>query len=123
MKLFKSIILIAVLLCSANAVAQERNDSCFVYGYLRWSPSLTKYSAKLQMGPDDDLTDVLSDNGEKLKFHTFLNAVNYMSMTGWEILEISPVNPDKGTFVKEQYAIIRKLMPKADAAKYSNPKK
>lgn len=122
MNILKKFILAYSLLGSSIMVAQEKNDSCYVYGYLHWSPSMTKYTAKIQLGPDDELTDIVSKSGDKLKFKSFLNALNYMSMEGWEVIEISPRNPDQNTFTKEQYAIIRKFMTKSHAKKYSSPK-
>lgn len=118
--------LITVLLAFVTwftITAVEPPDSCMVYGYLRWSPSVTKYSAKLELGPGRDLEEIVSATGDKLKFQSFLNALNYMSSQGWDVVEISKLNPEHNTFTQEQYAIIRKKMSKDEAAPFTSPKK
>lgn len=117
--------LITVLLAFVTwltITAAEPADSCMVYGYLRWSPSAVKYSAKLELGPGRDLEDIKSTTGDKLKFQSFLNALNYMSSEGWDVVEISPLNPENNSFTQEQYAIIRKKMSKGEAAPFASPK-
>ena len=115
-----TVLLAIVTWFTINAAAPA--DSCIVYGYLRWSPSAIKYSAKLELGPGRDLENIMSAKGEKLKFQSFLNALNYMSSQGWDVVEISKPNPEHNSFTQEQYAIIRKKMSKDEAAPFASPK-
>lgn len=110
------------MMATWNVLATELSDSCYVYGYLHWAPSATKYAAKLELGPGKDLNDLFDANGSKLKFGSFLNALNYMASQCWEIIEISPRNPNNNTFTLEQYAIIRKKMSLEEALPYISPK-
>ena len=114
--------LFIAIMATLNALATELPDSCYVYGYLHWSPSATKYAAKLELGPGKDLNDIFDANGSKLKFGSFLNALNYMASQCWEIIEISHRNPNNNTFSLEQYAIIRKKMSREKALPYISPK-
>lgn len=109
-------------ICILSMYAQTEADSTYVYGYLRWSPSMTKYIAKLEIGPGKELEDITDDKGVKLKFASFLNALNYMASQKWEVFEISPRNPENSTFILEQFAIIRKKMSIAEAMPYIAPK-
>ena len=113
--------LFLMLAANLTIIAAEPIDSCMVYGYLRWTPSATKYAAKLELGPGKDLEDIKNSSGEKLIFQSFLNALNYMSSEGWEVLEISPLNPENNSFTKEQYAIIRKKMMRTEASLFYTP--
>lgn len=118
-------ILIAALsiMWALNSFAAEPADSCLVYGYLWWSAGATKYSAKIELGPGSDRKDIISPSGDKLKFASFLNAINYMSSQGWEIIEVSKVNPYNSTItLAEQYAIIRRKMSADEATPYCSPK-
>lgn len=104
------------------AIAAKAQDSCYVYTRLHWAPAATKYVAKLQLndkGEDEDITE----NGEKLSFYSIFHALNYLSVNGWELVELSPKNPDNAPGAnKEQFAVIRKRMPIAEAKKYAMPK-
>ncbi|MBO5444270.1 MAG: hypothetical protein J5995_02830 [Muribaculaceae bacterium] len=118
----KLFVLFVAFWAASKAFAVESPDSCFVYGYLHWSPTATKYVAKLELGPGKDLEDIIDENGSKLKFASFLNALNYLVSKQWEVVEISPRNPDHNTFVLEQFAIIRRKMALKDAKIYISPK-
>lgn len=123
MKRFIILIFLAlVLMVSSRIMASEPEDSTFVYGYLRWIPSATKYSAKIELGPKKDLKDIFDSTGTKLKFGSFLNALNYMASQKWEVIEISPRNPEHNTFTLEQFALIRKKMAIKDASPFISPK-
>lgn len=109
-----------LLLIAASAVKAQ--DSCYVYTRLHWAPAMTKYVAQIQLnekGEDEDITE----NGEKLSFYNILHALNYLSVRGWELVQLSPKNPENLMSAKlEQFAIIRKLMPIEEAKKYATPK-
>lgn len=123
MKRFIILISLAMALMAPNCImASEPEDSTYVYGYLRWVPSATKYSAKIELGPGNDLNDILDSTGSKLKFRSFLNALNYMASQKWEVIEISPQNPEHNTFHLEQFALIRKKMARKDALPFISPK-
>lgn len=116
----KFIITSLVLFVAIAAIAQE---SSYVYAQLHWRPTATKgYVAHIQMGPEFKDVPILDENGEKLSFFNLLHALNYMSLQGWELVQLSPENPDNSTFSKEQYALIRKKMSIEEAQKYSTPK-
>lgn len=113
------------MLCLSAAIsnyANEKPDSCYIYGYLRWEPTSTKYVAKIELGPGKKSADIIDADGTKIFFQSFLNALNYMSSKGWEVMEISKKNPDNNTFTLEQYAIIRKKMGLDEASPYISPK-
>lgn len=121
----KFILILILALSSFTSIAAERSETCYVYGYLRWVSKIAKYSAKLDFGVEA-MSDIENDKGEKLKFVSFLNALNYMSSNDWEVIEVSFGNPNHSeayTDAAEKYALIRKKMTKAEAAKYSSPKK
>ena len=110
------------LLLAIAATVVKAQDSCYVYTQLHWAPAATKYVAKIQLnnkGADEDIME----NGTKLSFNNILHALNYLSVQGWELVQLSPKNPDNVTGAyKEQYAVIRKRMPIDEAKKYAAPK-
>lgn len=110
------------LLLFIAASAVKAQDSCYVYTQLHWAPAATKYVAKIQLndkGTDEDITE----NGEKVSFNNILHALNYLSVRGWELVQLSPKNPENTPGAnKEQFAVIRKLMPTDEAKKYAAPK-
>lgn len=116
----KFIITSLFLFVAIAAIAQE---SSYVYAQLHWRPTATKgYVAHIQMGPEFKDVPILDENGEKLSFFNLLHALNYMSLQGWELVHLSPENPDNGPFSKEQYALIRKSMSTEEAKKYATPR-
>lgn len=114
--------LIFMVLLTIAAVTAKAQDSCYVYTQLHWAPAATKYVAKIQLndkGEDEDITS----NGEKLSFGSILHALNYLSVNGWELVELSPKDPNNAPGAnKEQFAVIRKRMPLSEAKKYAQPK-
>lgn len=119
---FASLVFAISLTAPCCMQSSEPADSTFVYGYLRWVPSATKYSAKIELGPGKDLNDISDSTGSKLKFGSFLNALNYMVSQRWEVIEVSPRNPNHNTFSLEQFALIRKKMAREDAQIFISPK-
>lgn len=117
----KTILFSFFMLCALFVNAQ---DSCYVYTQLHWAPTATKYVAKLQLNDKGEDEDIIA-NGEKLSFYSIFHALNYLSVNdGWELVELSTKNPNNIPGAnKEQYAIIRKRMPIAEAKKYAQPKK
>lgn len=114
--------LFLVLVFIASAVCLKAQDACYVYTYLHWAPAATKYVAKLQLNNDEEDHDILDAEGNKLAFSSMINALNYMTTQGWELVELYKKNPDNGYAKLEQYALIRKLMPVNEAAQYAQPK-
>lgn len=116
----KKYMLSLLLLIAASAVKAQ--DSCYVYTQLHWAPAATKYVAKMQLN-DKDADEDITENGEKVSFYNILHALNYLSVHGWELVQLSPKNPENTPGAnKEQFAIIRKLMPIEEAKKYASPK-
>lgn len=116
----KKYMISTLLIIAASAVKAQ--DSCYVYTQLHWAPAATKYVAKIQLndkGSDEDITE----NGEKVSFNNILHALNYLSVRGWELVQLSPKNPENTPgAVKEQFAVIRKRMSLNEAKKYAAPK-
>lgn len=115
----KKIIFLALL--TFVTIAIKAQDSCYVYTQLHWSPTATKYVAKIQLSEDYKDVDIIDENGNKLSFYNIFHALNYLSTKGWELVQMSPQNPKNNTNSREQYAIIKKMMPIEEAKKYSTP--
>lgn len=114
----KKVILFTMLLISC--ISLKAQDSCYVYTQLHWKPAATKYVAKIQLGEQNDDTDITDANGKKLAFYNIMHAMNYLSTQGWEFIQmLPPMNP---TSPREQFIVIKKKMPIEDAKKYSTPK-
>ena len=111
-----------LLLLAVLPITSFAQDSCYVYTRLHWTPLMTKYDARIQLGEEMGDTPILDENGEKLSFYNILHALNYLSTKGWEFISLSPLNPENNTSINEQYAIIRKIMPIEEAKKYATPK-
>lgn len=97
----------------------EKPDSCYVFAELRWDPGLFSYSAKIIY--TDFMEDIRDENGQKLKFKGFIRAVNYMSIQGWEVMQIYPYHYDDKE--REEIAILRKYVPLEEALSVSQPRK
>lgn len=98
--------------------ASEKPDSCYVFAELRWDPGFFSYSAKIIY--TDFMEDIKDENGKKLKFNGFIRAVNYMSIQGWEVMQIYPYH--FGDKEREQIAILRKRVSIEEAQSVSQPK-
>lgn len=115
------ILLVAILATMFRAAKAQ--DSCYVYTQLHWAPAMTKYVAQIQLNDKGDDEYILDENGNKLSFGSILHAMNYLSLQGWELVQLSSVNPRNQTSaLKEQYALIRKKMSVEEARKYATPK-
>ena len=115
-------IIIVSLMVFATIVAKAQQDSCYIYTQLHWVPTAMKYVAKIQLSEEFKDMDIVDENGSKLSFYNIFHALNYLSTKGWELVQMSPNNPDGNTNKLEQYAVIRKKMPIEEAKKYSTPK-
>lgn len=119
----KIVIIVLFIIAAFTASAQEQRDSCYVYTQLHWRPSGFKgYCAQIQMGDEYRFVDIVDENGKGLSFYDIFHALNYMSTQGWELVEMSPKNPDNNHNTLERLAIIRKKMSIEEARKYSTPK-
>lgn len=112
-------LLFVLIIVSQEVFAQT--DSCYVYTQIRWDATPTKYVAKIQdeKGNFNIPTD---DSGNKLYFNSIMNAINYYSSKGWELIEMYY---PKGIMLesdKDQCAIIKKKLPINEAEKYISPK-
>ena len=117
----KALILSVALLFIAFISNAQTPDSCYVYTKLHWAPTMTKYVAQIQLNPDCDDMDIVHENGEVLSFKNIYHALNYLSTKGWELVEMSKINPDNNMFTAQQYAIIKKKYPITEAAQYCTP--
>ena len=69
----------------------------------------TKYSILLQEGgSENDLKLMKDEHGNKLQFPTWIDAMNYLSLQGWEIVEHKP-----GVKISMMW-IIRKKVTKSE---------
>lgn len=112
-------LLLALIFISHKGFSQS--DSCYVYTQIRWSATPLKYVAKVQ-DVKGDFDVIKDDNGNKLYFNSIMNAINYYSTNGWELLEMYYPKDMISSTDKDQCAVIRKKMPKAEAEKYASPK-
>lgn len=111
-------LLFALVIVSQQAFAQS--DSCYVYTQIHWAPAMTKYVAQIQdeKGEFNIPTD---DSGKKLYFYSIMNAINYYSSKGWELVDLYYRKGDQISEL-QQYAIIKKKMSKSESEKYTSPK-
>ncbi len=118
----KKLFLILVLSLATNLTvkAQQPSDSTYVYTQLQWTDNITKWVAKIQ-GPDGSIHVPVDENGDKIFFKNFLNAINFYCSWGWELVEIFPPLVIKDQVIPHQSAIIRKKMSRAEAAEYITP--
>ncbi|WP_300729021.1 hypothetical protein [uncultured Bacteroides sp.] len=80
-------------------------------------PNVARYEARIQ-NEEGKFVLCTDDSGNVIRFVSFINAINYYSSKGWEIVKI--FTPKEATDVV-QVAIIRKLMPKDEILKFANP--
>lgn len=87
----KKIILFMFVILSTNAFAQEKKslqeDECYQYAMVSFlGASAKKYAIYIQEGGAVDSPHKLTDENEnELNFPTWIDALNYMSIKGWEI--------------------------------------
>lgn len=115
--LFSLLLLFAVL---SNVQSQNQNDSCYVYSQLHWAPAMFKYVAKIQ-DETGKFNIPENDKGEKLYFHSIMNAINYYSSQGWILVDLYYSKSDN-VGSQEQYAVLKRKMSLEDAQKYITPK-
>lgn len=118
-KTITSFVLSLMLLCSLSTFAQTDSDSCYVYTYLHWLGKGAKYQVRLIQDFGDEGKGFENEAGEPLVFPNFMSALNYaIEKEGWEVFQISNINPFNGLIKREQYAILRKCMQKNESASY-----
>lgn len=87
----KRIILLLFVFCTTTAFSQEKKvlqeDECYQYAMVSFlGASAKKYAIYIQEGGAVDSPHKLTDENEnELNFPTWIDALNYMSLQGWEI--------------------------------------
>ena len=79
------------VLCSTTVFAQEKqtlqDDECYRYAMVSFEgASSRKYAIYIQEGGAEDSPHKMTDENEnEINFPTWIDALNYMSLQGWEI--------------------------------------
>ena len=87
----KQLLIIMFVLCSTNVFAQDKqalqDDECYRYAMVSFEgASLRKYYIRIQEGGAEDTPRKMTDENEnEINFPTWIDALNYMSLQGWEI--------------------------------------
>ena len=117
----KLFITVCFILFSISIKAQvlANKDSCYVYCELQQPAMGSRTVLKhplYQIGP------IKNENGEDLEFSTIYNAIAYMSIKGWDFVQM--YTHDTNNMLNNiQYAILRKKVPIREAKKYASYEK
>jgi hypothetical protein len=98
------------------SINAQTPDSCYVYMQLTFIPTLGKYGACIVMyGNDSNDHEVTDENGNEVRFISFINAINYFSLHGWNMIE-SYFKPDS---IGGKVATLKKKVSLSEAQKVS----
>lgn len=114
----KNSLFMLVLLCSVSAFGQK-SDTLMVWRYADLSYALGGFTTKAKVSVDFGESsgwfkpaDMLEDKeGKAIKFNSPVDALNWMSALGWELVQSYPVKLESlGT--TDMHYIMRRLEPR-----------
>lgn len=111
----KTLVIVMFIFCYGVLVHAQNIDNekaYYQYAHVAFDKvgfMATKYSILLQEGgSENDLKLMKDEHGNKLQFPTWIDAMNYLSLQGWEIVEHKP-----GVKISMMW-IIRKKVTKSE---------
>lgn len=113
----KKILFLIVMVWAMQNVYAQQIDSCYVYAQIEYIPSI-RPGVKIQAGSSKIFEKIVDKEGNEIKFVTLINALNYFSMQGWELVQMYyPLSPLNNSDLNQRM-IIKKKMPKDKARTY-----
>lgn len=122
MRIFTTIF--CILLSLSVKMAASSPDSCYVYKMAQWHPSLKTPKGGViweRVGDEQNVRTLTNSKGEELQFVSIMTALNYLSMDGWELVEMKLNKPDLNYSGLAHVFLLRKKMSREEALKYSTP--